>query len=154
MIEDQLNSRRPQFKLRNFLDSTQGRSGDGSPQWAPGTKPPCKEPRSGGLSPLEGGALLHNKNRICDVKCIPINVNFWLKICHNTLYRFNLLSSSAISACEQYVLATLKRDELVFWTPRFYSWTPNFSVSTPHFGWTPRLNYADSYCWVASRKVW
>jgi len=39
------------------------------------------------------------------------------------------------------VLATLNRDELVFWTLRFfYFWISHFSVLTPHFGLTLRLN--------------
>jgi len=38
------------------------------------------------------------------------------------------------------VLATLKRDELIFGLRIFLNlWSPHFPVSTPHFGWTPRL---------------
>ena len=43
------------------------------------------------------------------------------------------------------MLATLKRDVFVIWTPRFvHFWTPHFSVWTPHFGWTPHVNYTMS----------
>jgi len=49
--------------------------------------------------------------------------------------------SHAEIAQSRCVLATLKRDELVFCTARFYFLTPHLSVWTPHFGWSSRLNY-------------
>jgi len=52
-----------------------------------------------------------------------INVNFWLKFGQNTA-PFPKITQSAeldLSVWKQCGLASLKRDELVFWTPRFFS---------------------------------
>jgi len=64
-----------------------------------------------------------------------ISVNFYLKFVrtHNTVSHAQIAQSTELyQRVKKYVLATLKRDELVFWTP-------HFSVLTPHFGWAPPL---------------
>ena len=59
-----------------------------------------------------------------------------------SLSHAKIAESTEPSQCvKQCVLATLKIDELLFWTHVFHFWAPQFSVWTPRFGWTPRLNY-------------
>jgi len=69
--------------------------------------------------------------------------NFKFVRTHNVTSQAKVAQSSELyQPVSQWVLVTVNRDELVFWTPGFfYFWTAHFSVSTSHFGWTPRLNY-------------
>ena len=73
----------------------------------------------GGLgtkSPPDDGGILHNKNRICDAKMHTI-VIFCIRFVrtHNSVSHAKIAQSTTVKQC---VLATLKRDVLVVWTPR------------------------------------